>query len=297
MSEIIAHVRPDVRRWYEARTAAANWPLPRLLAAKGDTTVSVLLPARNEAATVAALLLTLRRDLGSLIDELVVVDSASTDGTAVRARNAGAEVVRVDTPGKGRALAAGLAATGGELVVFLDADLQHLDGGFVTGLLGPLLATPAVHFVKAGYAQPAGRVTELVARPLLNLHWPTLSGFISPLAGEYAARRALLETFAFEPGYGVDLGLLIDAATAVGLDGLAQVDLGRRVHRHHSDPTLGRMAAEVWQAGMRRLRIPAEGGTLTQFEGGVRPVSYDIAGAPLPPSGPQPAPTTERAAS
>lgn len=283
MSEIIAHVRPDVRRWYDSSTwTAAEWTLPELLVAKGLSTVSVLLPARNEAGTVRDIVGTLRRDLGGLIDELVVVDSASTDGTAAGARAAGARVLRVDVPGKGRALAAGLAGTTGDLVVFLDADLQGVDAGFVTGLLGPLLTDPQVQFVKAGYAQPGGRVSELVARPLLNLHWPALAGFRSPLAGEYAARRSLLETFAFEPGYGVDLGLLLDAAQATGLDSLAQVDLGRRVHRHHSDPVLGRMAAEVWQAGLRRLGVVAEGGTLVQYDG-TRPVTHDIAAIPLPP--------------
>ena len=278
------HVRPDVRRWYETRTSAAtDWPFPRLLAVKGDTTVSVLLPARNEAATVSAIVRTIRRNLAALVDELVVVDSGSTDDTAARARAAGAEVLRLDVPGKGRALAAGLAATSGDLLVFLDADLQDLGASSVTGLLGPLLCDPSVHFVKGSYAQPAGRVTELVARPLLNLHWPRLAGIVAPLAGEYAARRGLLEPLAFEPGYGVDLGLLLDAEDAVGLAGLAQVDLGRRVHRHHSDPVLGRMAAEVWQAGLRRLGLTAGGSMLTQFTGS-RPVSYDIAAGPLPPA-------------
>jgi glucosyl-3-phosphoglycerate synthase len=285
VSAILAYVRPDVRRWYETRACeAADWPLSRLLAAKGDTTVSVVLPARDEAATIRVIVAMLRHDLAALVDELVVVDSASTDSTAAVAESAGAAVVRLKVSGKGRALAAGLAATEGDLVVFLDADLQRIDAGFVTGLLGPLVSQQGVHFVKGSYGQAAGRVTELVARPLLNLHWPQLAGFSSPLAGEYAARRRLLETCAFEPGYGVDLGLLLDALSAVGLEGMTQVDLGQRVHRHHSDATLGLMAAEVWQAALRRLGLTADGSTLTQFQG-ARPVSHDVTAHPLPPLG------------
>lgn len=287
MSEIIAYVRQDVRRWSAAANSSArDWPLPRLLAAKeaagGAPRISVVLPAHNEAATIGAIVATLRRDLDALVDELIVVDSASTDGTSAAARSAGAGVVRLDLPGKGRALCAGLAATSSELVAFLDADLCHVDGGFVTGLVGPLLIEPRLGFVKASYTQPAGRVTELVARPLLALHWPHLAGFTSPLAGEYAGRRQLLETCAFEPGYGVDLGLLLDAAAAVGLPGLAQVDLGRRLHRHHGDPALGRMAAEVWAAAGRRLGLVPAASTLVQFEDS-RPRSYEISAHPLPP--------------
>jgi glucosyl-3-phosphoglycerate synthase len=297
VSAILAYVRPDVRRWYERRTSsAADWPTTRSCPASGSCSVSVVLPAHNEAATVGAVVTTILREAGDLLDQVLVVDSASTDDTAEVAAEAGAEVIGVERPGKGRALAAGLAASSGELVVFLDADLRGMHGGFVSGLLGPLLTDPSVHFVKGTYARTAGRVTELVARPLVNLHWPRLAGIAQPLAGEYAGRRALLETLAFEPGYGVDLGLLLDAVDAVGLDGLAQVDLGRRVHRHHSDAALGRMAAEVLQAALRRLDLPPAATTLTQFPGG-RPVGYDVSVEPLPPLRGATTTGTDRAAS
>ena len=167
-------------------------------------------------------------------------------------------------PGKGEALWRSLAATTGDIVVFVDADLLAFHSDYVTGLIGPLLTDPSVHFVKAMYDRPladgavvhaggGGRVTELVARPLLNLHWPQLAGFVQPLAGEYAARRHLLERLPFATGYGVEIGLLIDALNTAGLDAMAQVDLGERRHRHHDDLRLGRMAAEIWQTALARL--------------------------------------------
>jgi glucosyl-3-phosphoglycerate synthase len=149
----------------------------------------------------------------------------------------------------------GLASTDADIVVFIDADLQRFDTRFVTALLGPLLADPTVEFVKAAYDRPAadslrpsvggGRVTELMARPLIAAFWPALGGVIQPLSGEYAARRALLEALPFRCGYGVDVGLLVDAGRAVGVNAIAQVDLYQR-HHHSSDLTdLGRMAAEI----------------------------------------------------
>jgi glucosyl-3-phosphoglycerate synthase len=224
-----------------------------------------------------------------LVDELVVIDSGSTDATAANARDAGATVVDVaevlpDVPwvsGKGEALWRSLAATTGDVVVFVDADLLSFQPSYVTGLLGPLLTDPDVMFVKAAYDRAlrvgsdlqrggGGRVTELVARPLLNLHWPHLAGFVQPLAGEYAARRVLLEQLPFATGYGVELALLIDAERVAGLDALAQVDLGERQHRNHDPHRLGRMAAEIWQTALARLHIDAHSGsfeaTVTQFE-------------------------------
>lgn len=245
--------------------------MPWLLEAKGDTTVSVVLPARDEAETVGEIVTAIRRDLMEavpLVDELVVIDSRSVDDTAVRAARAGARVIAQDDilpdlkpmDGKGEALWKSLAATSGDLLVFIDADLREFRTSFVTGLLGPLFADPVVAYVKGCYDRPlqnvqsgGGRVTELVARPLLNLHWPLLAGFVQPLAGEYAGRRSVLERVPFVTGYGVELGLLIDLLDLAGLDALAQVDLGRRVHSHQSTEALGGMASQILQTSWSRL--------------------------------------------
>lgn len=214
-----------------------------------------------------------RTDGHALVDELVVVDSGSTDATEQRARQAGAAVLhRTDVlpdlpplPGKGEVLWRGVAATSGDVVVFIDSDLEDFTTDFVLGLLGPLLTEPEVALVKATYDRPlaqgetvlpagGGRVTELVARPLLNLFWPELAGFVQPLSGEYAARRDLLERLSFPTGYGIELAMLVDAWGRVGLDGLAQVDLVRRKHRNSDDAKLGAMASEIVQVALDRLQ-------------------------------------------
>ena len=307
-------MHPAAASWFVRHSSrASDWSADLLGAHKAGTTVSVVLPALNEAATVGHLVNTIRRDLVDvplpLVDELVVLDSGSTDATAEVARAAGATVVHRDdvlphlpsVPGKGEALWRALAATSGDIVVFVDADLLAFESTFVSGLLGPLLTDDTVQLVKATYDRPladgarvhpggGGRVTELVARPLLNLHWPELAGFVQPLAGEYAARRSLLEQLPFPTGYGVEIGLLIDALQRVGLDAMAQVDLGERRHRHHDDQRLGRMAAEIWQTVLARLPQWAEGQTveptLTQFvrDGEVSiPVTHDVTALERPP--------------
>jgi glucosyl-3-phosphoglycerate synthase len=289
-------VHEDVQRWFERRTSrASDWSAARLVDLKGATRVSVVLPALNEEATVGAIVATIRRRLverHGLVDELVVMDSGSTDRTAEAATDAGARVVGrhevlagfEPLPGKGEVLWRSLAATTGDLLVFVDSDLRDFTADFVTGLLGPLLTDPVVQLVKATYDRPlahgetvvpagGGRVTELVARPLLNLHWPKLAGFIQPLSGEYAARRTLLERLPFPTGYGVEIGILVDALRLVGLDALAQVDLARRKHRNQDISKLGRMASEILLVALSRLeregRVkldPAAAAALTQFE-------------------------------
>ncbi|WP_044377669.1 glucosyl-3-phosphoglycerate synthase [Streptomyces noursei] len=290
----------EVERWLAARSwSAADRPLERLVEAKRQTgrTVSVVLPALDEEATVGAIVAAIRADLMTgevpLVDELVVLDSGSTDRTAEVAAAAGARVVHRDAvlpripalPGKGEVLWRSLLVTSGDIVCFVDADLREFSSAFVSGIVGPLLTDPEVEFVKAMYDRPletgagraaagaggeqGGRVTELVARPLLNLHWPQLAGFVQPLGGEYAARRSLLERLPFPVGYGVELGLLVDALHTVGLDALAQVDVGVRKHRHQDGQALGRMAAAVYRTAQLRLaRGHLVRPRLTQFERG-----------------------------
>jgi glucosyl-3-phosphoglycerate synthase len=314
-------VRPEVRAWFDrSTTTAAAWPLAAVLERKGTERVSVVLPALDEEATVGAIVAAIRGELMDavpLVDELVVMDSGSSDATAAVAAEAGARVVHRDAvlpgmgslPGKGEVLWKSLAVTDGDLVVFVDADLTDFRAHFVPALLGPLLADPGVQLTKAIYDRPlstesgispsgGGRVTELVARPLLNLHWPELAGVVQPLSGEYAARRELLDSVPFASGYGVDVGLLLDAFERCGLDAIAQVDLGRRSHSHQSDAGLGRMASAIWQTVLDRLsrhgRLDlrdAPSPVLTQFQrvgalgsaSGYRADSVDVAVTSRPP--------------
>ncbi len=297
----------EVERWLARRSwSVSDRPLDRVLAAKRGTRVSVVLPALNEEATVGDIVSVIRRELmtGSvpLVDELVVIDSGSTDRTAEVAAAAGARVVARDAilpripavPGKGEVLWRSLMVTSGDVVCFVDADLRDFSADFVTGIVGPLLTDPDVDFVKAMYDRPfgdtpgqGGRVTELVARPLLNLHWPQLAGFVQPLGGEYAARRSLLERLPFPVGYGVELGLLVDALHTVGLDALAQVDVGVRKHRHQDGQALGRMAAAIYRTAQLRLsRGHLVRPRLTQFERGEKgfePRTYAVDTEERPP--------------
>jgi len=249
---------------------AADFAVEALVAAKGDTTVSVCIPARNEEPTVGAIVATIRTRLVdelALVDEIVVIDDHSTDRTGERAAAAGARVVAAADVlvehgrghGKGEALWKSLYASTGEVVVWCDADVRDFDPRFITGLLGPLLTDPAVGFVKGFYERPVdghvrggGRVTELVARPVLTMLFPHLGGVVQPLSGEYGGRREVLEQVPFVEGYGVDIGLLIDIAERFGVRSLAQVDLGQRVHRNRPLHELSPMAAQVLQAALHR---------------------------------------------
>ncbi|MBV8540246.1 MAG: glucosyl-3-phosphoglycerate synthase [Pseudonocardiales bacterium] len=283
---------PQARRWFsEATVQRVPWTVEQLVAAKRGRTVSVVMPALNEEATVGALVGELRSLVGGLVDELVVMDSGCTDRTAEVARAAGARVVhRTDVlpelkpwPGKGEVLWRSLAATSGDLLVFIDSDLVDFDSGFVPALLGPLLlrlrrARQRVALVKGFYRRPlriespdagtlGGRVTELLARPLLNTLRPELAGVVQPLGGEYAASRAFLESVPFAAGYGVEIGLLLDAHTSYGLDGLAQVNLGVRKHRNRSLLELGVMSRQILGAALPRCgvaEVPGSAG-ITQF--------------------------------
>ena len=290
------------------------WTAADLLAAKGSRRVSVVIPARDEQDTVGDIVARVRRDWVErvpLVDELVVIDSDSVDRTAEVARAAGAVVhpaggIRPDlgpARGKGEALWKSLHVTTGDVLAFLDADLVEWGTHFVPGLLGPLLAEPGLRLVKAVYHRPllddagrevetGGRVTELVARPLLALHWPELAALVQPLAGEWAVRRSAFETYSVPCGYGVEIAALVDTVRAGGAAAVGQVDLGRRAHRHHRHDALGPMAVQVLSAvearlGERTARQGAGAVRLRQFDrgaGGFVPRDTDVDITERPPA-------------
>lgn len=301
--------------WFRDRTWHwRDWPAGVLLDRKqrAGVHISVVIPARDEEGTVADVVGSLCAALVErvpLVDEVVVIDSDSADGTAAVAAGAGATVYRArdvapefgSYSGKGEALWKSLHVTEGDLLVFVDADLTHWGPHFVTGLLGPLLDDPGVLLVKGFYARPAagsdgststegGRVTELTARPLLSLWWPELSAVVQPLAGEWAARRALMESLSIPVGYGVELSTLLDTASRWGLDAIAQVDLDSRAHTHQTDHDLALMAAELLMVAERRRPQPVrpvpDNPQLQQFvreDGRVRPVTRPIPVQERPP--------------
>lgn len=285
----------EVAAWSSRNSLVADrYDLERLLELKRET-VSVVLPAREVADTIGPVVdaLVPIREAG-LVEEIVVVDAGSRDATARRAAERGAAVVQESAlmpghgrvRGKGDAMWRGLAATSGEIVVYLDTDTRDFHARFLVGMLGPLLERPELQFVKGTFQRPfkvggvaipdeGGRVTELVARPLLNLFLPELAGFGQPLAGETAGRRGLLEALPYAVGYGVEIAMLIDAAERVGVEAMAQVDLGTRQNHHQPLRDLSVMALAVLGTACRRLpgseslrdavsaaiAVPAEGGT------------------------------------
>lgn len=270
-----------------------DWSLEGLVGAKGRqaSRVSLVVPARNEAATVGAVVSRVREalmDTVDLVDEIVVIDSDSDDDTFAIASEAGAVVhrsaeIRPDLgthPGKGEAMWKSLFVTTGDLIVFMDADLHDWDTHFVPGLLGPLLSDPAVQLVKGFYERPGadgplegGRVTELVARPLIALLFPELGDLVQPLAGEWAVRRDWFASLTVPTGYAVELAALVDTIRTGGADAIAQVDLGVRAHRHQALRDLGGMATQILAAALER----AGGGhatdaVLRQFGRGLEPI-------------------------
>ncbi len=290
--------------WRGRRYRAEAFPLSALVAAKGTTSVTVIVPVRECAATIGAVLersVAPARSVG-LIDELVVIDAASADGSAAIALAAGARVVQQDEVaselggalGKGDAMWRALRVTGGEIVCFLDGDTRDPDPAHLLGLLGPLLTDPGLALVKGAFERPfdagdgplaheGGRVTELAARPLLNLYAPALAGFAQPLAGELAARRDLLEEISFPVGYGIEIAMLIDALHLRGLDALAECHLGTRQNRHQPLRTLGEMAYAVLAAveARRPGGIPADGRYVRPWEDGAAAVVPVLERPPL----------------
>jgi glucosyl-3-phosphoglycerate synthase len=247
-------------------------PLRALVEAKGDEVVSVCIPAHNEVATVGWVVHRLRHHLVErlgLVDEVIVIDDHSTDDTATVAARAGASVVNAADVfpeiagggGKGEALWRSLHVSKGDIVLWCDADIRDIGSRFIVGLLGPLLTDPAISFVKGFYERPrtgnvgGGRTTELMARPVIASLFPHLSSIVQPLSGEFGGRRTLLERLPFVRGYGVDIGLLIDVAEAVGTDGMAQVDLGTRNHRNRDLDDLGPQALSVLQTALDRAGV------------------------------------------
>jgi glucosyl-3-phosphoglycerate synthase len=255
-----------------------------LVAAKRGRTVSVCLPALNEAATVGAIIDTIRTELIQgvpLVDEVVVVDDGSTDATAEVALAAGAKVVAADAirpelgsrTGKGEAMWKGVLAATGDILAFCDADVRNFDAGFVLGLVGPLLTTEHIRFVKGFYDRPyegeagqGGRVTELVARPMLSLFFPVLAGFAQPLAGEYAAHREVFRSVPFVEGYGVDVALLVDICAGFGADAMAECDLGIRIHRNRPLAQLAPQADAIIRTLLVRSGIPLPDGAPAVLE-------------------------------
>jgi len=244
-----------------------EFPTAKALEAKGSRTVSVCIPARDEGSTVGSVVRAVVQPFlasaggNGLVDEVIVLDDGSTDDTAEQATDAGARVVQgvAAQGGKGQAMAAALAASSGDVVVFLDADVANTTPAFVTGMLGPLLFFDDIALVKGFYTRPlhgdptgGGRVTELVARPALELLFPELSEVRQPLAGETAAHRWVFEKVGFTDGYGVELGLLIDVATLMGAGAVAQVDLGVRIHRNRPLHELRPQATDVLRAALAR---------------------------------------------
>jgi glucosyl-3-phosphoglycerate synthase len=279
-----------IEKWFEQRSYDHSRfaDLDQISRQKRElgVSVSVVLPAREVADTIGTIvdeILALDQRAG-LVDQLLVIDAGSADGTARIAAHHGADVLQESellpqlgrVLGKGDAMWRALSVARGDVVMYLDADTTDFGGHFVYGLLGPLLADPELQFVKAAYSRPSrygatvemegsGRVTELTARPIFNLFYPELTGFVQPLAGELAARRELLRSIPFFSGYAVETGMLIDVLDAVGLDAMGQVDLGRRTNRNQGLFALSRMSYEVLRAVEVRLR---EEGRLLEPAGG-----------------------------
>lgn len=264
---------PAAEEWAKARTFHHSLYSGARIAREREMSVSVCLPARECAATVGEIVGALAhlRQAGA-IDEVVVVDANSRDGTAGVAERAGAKVVQQGelmeevgpVLGKGDAMWRALSVLDGELIVFLDADSEGFSEHFATGLIGPLVCEQGVQFAKAFYRRPfeqdgislpegGGRVNHLMARPALALFYPQLAAVRQPLAGEVAARRDLLERIPFATGYGVEIAMLIDVWRVIGLEGLAQVDLDVHRNRHQSLAALSEMSETVLAAIVRRL--------------------------------------------
>jgi glucosyl-3-phosphoglycerate synthase len=274
-----AEVSATVDKWFAENTFHSREfrDVRRLVELKRrqGLTISLGLPTLNESATIGRILSTLKGELMHevpLLDEVVVIDSASSDATVEIARRAGVKVVQHaevlpelgSFQGKGEALWKSLHVLSGDIVVWCDTDISNIHSQFVYGVVGPILTDSRISYVKGFYKRPlnfgrqletagGGRVTELVARPLINLFYPELSGLVQPLSGEYAGRREVLERLPFFTGYGVETGHLIDLLETFGLNAIAQTDLGVRIHRNQELFDLSKMAFAIMQVALKRL--------------------------------------------
>ncbi|MDX6698155.1 MAG: glucosyl-3-phosphoglycerate synthase [Solirubrobacteraceae bacterium] len=249
-----------------------SFPLARVRDAR-EGSVAVCVPTRECAATIGHVVaeLVALREAGA-VDRVLVVDAASADGTAGIARGAGAEVLQQDelvpeagpVHGKGDAMWRSLSVLTEDVVCFVDGDTHGFGRHFALGLAGAVACEPGVEFAKGSFRRPfragdvvipegGGRVNELLARPLLRAWWPELAGVHQPLAGEMAARRALLERLPFAMGYGVEMAMLLDVRAEVGTEGMAQVDLEERQNEHQPLHALAPMADAVLHAALSRL--------------------------------------------
>ena len=269
----------NVTEWFEKRsyTHEEFEDIERLARRKREQglTVSLVLPSRNVADTVGGIVdeINTLNEEALLVDQVLVVDADSEDGTAEVAASRGAEVYSENellshyggAHGKGDAMWRSLSVARGDVVMFADADTKDFEPQFVYGTLGPILSVPDVRFVKGAFRRPfknsegvqqdgGGRVTELTTKPLFNLFYPELTGFVQPLAGEFAADKELFASIPFLTGYAVETGIMIDVFKKVGLDAMAQVDLGTRQNRHQPLFDLGKMSYSVLRAVARRLR-------------------------------------------
>lgn len=290
-----------VDKWFAEKTfhadEFADLRLLLELKQKQGVTISLALPALNEAETVGRVIRTVKRalmDKVPLLDEIVLIDSHSTDRTRDIARRLGVPVFIHQhllpelgaRTGKGEALWKSLLATKGDIIAWIDTDIVNIHPRFVYGVLGPLLLSPHIQFVKGFYRRPlkvgekiqaggGGRVTELTARPLLNLFYPELSGVIQPLSGEYAGRRSALEQMPFFSGYGVETGLLIEVFEKFGLEGLAQVDLLERIHHNQPLEALSKMSFAILQAVIHKLERRHERPLLDAVNQSMKLIRYE----------------------
>jgi nucleotide-binding universal stress UspA family protein len=290
-----------VDRWFAENTFHASEfrDIARMveLKEKQGLTVSVALPALNEAKTIGLVIRRIKSalmDRVPLIDQMVVIDSNSEDRTVEIASELGVPVYSHSSilpelgshVGKGEALWKSLHVLDGDIVAWIDTDISNIQPRFVYGLIGPLLREPRIQYVKGFYQRPirqgdklisegGGRVTELMARPLINLFFPELSGIIQPLSGEYAGRRSLLESVPFYTGYSVEIGLLIDILDAVGLSAIGQVDLERRIHRNQPLGNLSQMSYVILQGAIRKLEERHRIELLTEVGRGMKLINQD----------------------
>lgn len=244
---------------------------------KKNLTISLCLPTLNEEKTIAKEIIIMKSELmtrNPLLDEIVVIDSGSTDNTVEVAKAFGADVYDADEilpnlenfKGKGENLWKSLFVTKGDIIVYLDADIKNIHHRFVYGLVGPLLLDDNIKYAKAFYDRPiaigknkirptgGGRVTELVIRPLFSLFFPELTQIIQPLSGEYAGYREVFEKIPFPIGYGIETSMILDICERWGLDVIAQVDLERRVHRNQNTKALGKMSFVILKTFLNRIK-------------------------------------------